>query len=152
MGFNIAGVLGEGLLDKVSGIIKDFKGDPTVKMQLQAAVDENAAKFRLAELEMEGKIQEQISAQVVAQIEVNKEDAHGNWFQSGWRPACGYVCVLGLLYEFLVQPLLTWFGGIWGWPMAPKLDLGPLIVLLSGMLGLAGLRSVDKHNGVTEQP
>ena len=33
---------------------------------------------------------------LLAQIEVNKAEAQGNWFQASWRPLCGYVCVLGL--------------------------------------------------------
>jgi hypothetical protein len=32
---------------------------------------------------------------MLAQIEVNKAEAQGNWFQASWRPLCGYVCVLG---------------------------------------------------------
>jgi hypothetical protein len=33
----------------------------------------------------------------VAQIKLNTEEAQGNWFQSGWRPATGWVCVLDSL-------------------------------------------------------
>ena len=34
---------------------------------------------------------------LLAQIEVNKTEAQGNWFQASWRPLCGYVCVLDAL-------------------------------------------------------
>ena len=39
----------------------------------------------------------------IEQIEVLKLDAKGNWFQSSWRPLAGYVCVLGLMVNFLIS-------------------------------------------------
>ena len=27
----------------------------------------------------------------LAQVEVNKAEAAGNWFQASWRPLCGYI-------------------------------------------------------------
>jgi hypothetical protein len=137
-------LLGGGLLGQVKGIIGSFKLDPEKKAEMQAVVDDNAAKFRLAELDLESKIQEQISAQVIAQIAVNEADAKGNWYQSGWRPSTGYVCVIGLLYEFLIQPLLTWGSSLWSFPGPPKIDLGSLLVLLMGMLGLGAMRTSEK--------
>jgi hypothetical protein len=46
----------------------------------------------------------------VAQIKLNTEEAKGNWFQSGWRPATGWVCVLGFAVNFLISPLAAGFG------------------------------------------
>ena len=41
-----------------------------------------------------------------AQLEVNKtEAAHKSLFVSGWRPAVGWVAVLGMASNFLVIPL-----------------------------------------------
>ena len=31
----------------------------------------------------------------LAQVEMNKEEAAGNWSQASWRSLCGYVCLLG---------------------------------------------------------
>ena len=39
----------------------------------------------------------------LAQVEVNKAEAAGNWFQASWRPLCGYVCVLGLAVNFYLS-------------------------------------------------
>ena len=47
---------------------------------------------------------------MLAQLEVNKAEAQGNWFQASWRPLCGYVCVLGLMVNFLISPICA---GIW---------------------------------------
>ena len=75
----------------------------------------------------------------LAQIELNTADAKGNWFQSSWRPLCGYVCVLGLAVNFLISPLAAAFG-----VLVPQADMAVMMPVLSGMLGLAGLRSFER--------
>lgn len=85
----------------------------------------------------------------LAQVEVNKvEAAHPDRFVSGWRPGAGWVCVAGLAYTFLAQPLLAWGSSIQGWPVPPALDIEALMILLGGMLGLSGFRTYDKVKGV----
>ena len=75
----------------------------------------------------------------LAQIELNTADAKGNWFQSSWRPLCGYVCVSGLAVNFLISPLAAAFGVI-----VPQADMAVMMPVLTGMLGLAGLRTVER--------
>ena len=75
----------------------------------------------------------------LAQIEVNKEDAKGNWFQAGWRPACAWVCVAGFTVNFLISPLADPFGII-----VPQADISTMMPVLLGMLGLAGARSFER--------
>jgi len=75
----------------------------------------------------------------LAQIEVNKEEAKGNWFQAGWRPACAWVCVAGFTVNFLVSPLAEPFGVI-----VPQADISTMMPVLLGMLGLAGARSFER--------
>lgn len=94
----------------------------------------------------------------LAQIEVNKvEAAHASVFVSGWRPAVGWVGVAALAYQFLLYPLLTW---VWAWTQAvgalpagmqppPVLEADALWVILSGVLGIAGMRSFEKSRGVS---
>lgn len=144
MGFNLTDIIGGTLGSTVKSIVGSFKADPTVKMQLQAAIDEHDAQFKLAELEFNGKLQAAISNEVLAQIEVNKEDAKGNWYQAGWRPSCGYVCVIGLLYQFLLQPLMAWLSLLWGKPIPPVIDIASLLTLLLGMLGISAMRTTEK--------
>ena len=81
----------------------------------------------------------------IAQIAVNKEDAKGAWFQAGWRPAVGWVCVAGFTINFLVSPLLHPLGII-----VPQADTSTMLPVLMGMLGLGGLRSYEKKNGLTK--
>lgn len=87
-----------------------------------------------------------IAAQESAQqAEINKADAAGNWYQAGWRPSLGYVCVAGFAYNFVVYPVLTWylaFKGINVTPPAPLSDM--LVELTFGMLGLGVIRTWEK--------
>jgi hypothetical protein len=76
---------------------------------------------------------------LLAQIEVNKAEAAGNWFQSSWRPLCGYVCVVGLAVNFLISPIAAGFG-----IMVPQAEMATMMPILTGMLGLAGMRSFEK--------
>lgn len=95
----------------------------------------DAAKAKLIELQMSGELQ-----QIMGQLEINKAEAQsGNWFVAGWRPGAGWVCVLGLLYTFIVRPVATALG----YPM-PAIDTGELNALLFAMLGVAGMRTVEK--------
>jgi len=81
----------------------------------------------------------------LAQIAVNKEDAKGKWFQANWRPACAWVCVAGFGVNFLISPLLAPFGII-----VPQADTATMMPVLMGMLGLGGMRSFEKKNGIAK--
>ena len=77
------------------------------------------------------------------QLEINKLDAKGNWFQSSWRPLAGYVTVLGMAINFLVSPIAAGFG-----VTIPQADASVMMPLLLGMLGLGGARSFERIKGV----
>lgn len=112
------------------------------------------------ELELLNKRQEIIDAlekSDTGQVEINKiEAASPDFFRAGWRPFVGWVCGFGVAYQFIGRPLLTWFTPIWlviidsqaTIPPPPALDMGDLIFLLAGMLGLVAARSIDKKAGV----
>ena len=80
---------------------------------------------------------------MLAQIEVNKAEAAGNWFAASWRPLCGYVCVLGLAVNFLISPLAAGFG-----IDIPQADTSVMMPVLMGMLGLGTMRSAERIKGV----
>lgn len=87
-----------------------------------------------------------ITDQNKAQAEVNKAEAqHTSLFVAGWRPAIGWVGAIALFYQFIVYPLLCWLP-LDKAPPAP-LDYTMLYTLITGMLGIAGLRSYDKAKG-----
>ena len=130
-----------GLLDAGLKILDKVLPDPGQKAQ---------AQLELLKLQQAGEFK-QLEADLqlaLAQTEINKvEAASADPFKSGWRPAAGWVCVLGLLYQFLAQPLTAWASAINGWPAPPVLELGDLYGLLFGMLGLGAYRSFEKTKG-----
>ena len=75
----------------------------------------------------------------LAQIKLNTEEAKGNWFQSSWRPLVGWICAMSLGINFMVAPICSGFG-----ITIPQADMSVLMPLLLGMLGIGGLRSLDK--------
>ena len=81
--------------------------------------------------------------QRLAQIKVNEADAKGNWFQSSWRPLTAYVCLSGFVINYLVSTLAAPFGVV-----IPQVDVSMMLPILTGMLGLAGLRSYERTKGV----
>lgn len=126
------------LLDIGGKVIDRIWPDPT-----QAA----NAKFELFKLQQSGEL-----AQIAGQLKINEvEAANPNVFVSGWRPFVGWVCGFGLVYSFIGQPLLAWGSLNWNFAIPPILDLGALLTILGGMLGLGGLRTVEKVNGVASK-
>lgn len=89
---------------------------------------------------------------VQGQLEINKKEAeHQSIFVAGWRPAIGWICGAGIAWNYLLQPLIAWSLFAFGNELtgAPTLDIGDLMVLLGGMLGLGGLRTYEKRLGVS---
>lgn len=111
----------------------------------------NEAKLRAIELVQKGE-HTQMEADVrlaLGQMEVNKVEASTDLFRGGWRPATGWVCVGGLFYQFLIQPVLPWVANLFGADVVamPVIDSEAMMVLLSGMLGLGGLRTYERVKG-----
>ena len=77
------------------------------------------------------------------QSEINKVEAqHRSIFVSGWRPFTGWICAVALLYNFVLRDLAIWAFGIEQVP--PALQMEHLMTVLFGMLGLGGMRSMEK--------
>lgn len=90
-----------------------------------------------------------IAQQNLAQMEVNKVEATGNWFQSGWRPAVGWCCVFAMAGNFIVTPFANFALGLAGVSITiPLVPLDTMMPVLLGMLGLGGLRTYEKSIGV----
>lgn len=87
---------------------------------------------------------------VQGQLDVNKvEAANPKMLVSGWRPYVGWICGTGFGIQFVIGPLAEWGSTLAGHPVKfPPMDLGTMMPLLLGMLGLGGLRTTEKINGV----
>lgn len=82
------------------------------------------------------------------QAEINKvQAAHRSPFVAGARPFLMWVCGFGFLFAFVINPVLQWLAPDLG---SPDLPLDAMLELTLAMLGLAGLRTVEKLNGKTK--
>jgi len=89
-------------------------------------------------------------------MQINAAEAqHQSVFVAGWRPFIGWVGGVALAYQFVLYPLLPWAltiangNEVFPKPVTPPpvLEADVLWVLISGMLGIAGMRSFDKLKG-----
>lgn len=116
---------------------------------LGAVLPDKAAKDAAA-AQLNAMIVQGELASIAGQIDVDKtEAANSSTFVAGWRPFIGWVCGAALVSDFMVRPLCTWIAALAGHVIAyPALDMGTLLTLLVGMLGLGGMRTAEKLNGV----
>ena len=90
---------------------------------------------------------------LLSQLEINKAEAQsGSFFKGGWRPAVGWICAIAFAYHFVLQPLILFLSTLFGaeLPELPKFEMGTLLTVLGGMLGIGGLRSYEKQKGLTK--
>jgi hypothetical protein len=122
-------------------IIDKLIPDPQKKAEMQLKMLELQQSSEFKELEAELKIAE-------GQIDINRiEAASQSLFKSGWRPLIGWICGVGLAYNYLLQPLLAWLSLNHGWQSPPSPDLGDLFILLGGVLGLGAMRTTERIQG-----
>jgi len=104
------------------------------------------AEAEFLKMAMDGELK-----QVIGQLQINAaEAAHPSIWVAGWRPYYGWVGGTGFGYAVLLQPLLAWYSTIKGWPVPPVLDVELLMVVAGGMLGIGGMRTYEKKQGITK--
>jgi hypothetical protein len=109
------------------------------------------AKKAEAEMEMVRMMADGELKQVVGQLEINaRQAAHPSLFVAGGRPLFMWIGGFGFGYSVIVQPVLAWVSAIKGWPVPPDVNVDLLWVVVTGLLGIGGLRSVEKVKGVTK--
>jgi hypothetical protein len=112
----------------------------------------NKEEKQRAQQAIEARLTDHLARIDITQIEVNKQEAaHRNIFVAGWRPFVGWSCGLALFYTYLAQPVLMFILVQRGQYIdLPPVDLGAMMPVLLGMLGLGGLRSWEKYKGITK--
>lgn len=127
----------QALIGPVSGLLDKFIPDADERAKLAHEIATMAER--------------QAHEIALAQIEVNKAEAgSGSVFKGGWRPFIGWVCGIAFLYHFVLQPLLIFLIAVYGLqlPELPEFDMGTLLTVLGGLLGLGTLRTFEKTKGV----
>lgn len=91
----------------------------------------------------------------LAQAEINKTEArHASVFVAGWRPFIGWICGLALAWHFMGHDIVNWLRLAFfpETPAPPALNgTETLVTVLFSMLGLGGLRTVEKLKGVSRE-
>ena len=91
------------------------------------------------------------------QRETNKiEAASSSVFVAGWRPGIGWVCVVSLALYYI--PRFALGTGFWCWACIkagalvplPEMGVAEVIGLVMSLLGLGGLRTLEKVKGVSK--
>jgi Holin of 3TMs, for gene-transfer release len=125
-------LLGGGLIDKVLSFIPNPEERARAQAEMQKALLDAAVK---AESE---------------QRDINKaEAANPALFVAGWRPAVGWLCVMTLFYQWVIVPTTSWLFLAFGvvLPPLPHLEGQDTQTLLYALLGIGGLRTIDKVAG-----
>ena len=115
-------------------VLDKFIPDPAAKAEAEAALRDSLQKWD------------------AAQTEINKvEAANSNVFVSGWRPFIGWTCGAAFAYHFVLQPILVFVLAAFGVAVTlPVFSMESLMTVLMGLLGLGGLRTYEKLNGVAK--
>jgi hypothetical protein len=126
----------QSLIGPVTGLLDKFIEDKDQKAKLAHEIATMSQKY----------------AQEIAkgQLEVNKvEAAHKSLFVAGWRPAVGWVCVLGMFGNFITIPFSNFVLALLGIDIIiPLVPLETMMPVLMGMLGLGAMRTYEKKNAV----
>ena len=115
----------------------------------------NPEERQKAKLDLEAQLQAAVLAAEQSQLDIDKEEAKSpSVFVSGWRPAVAWVCAFGFAWQFVLQPFIAYGISIYSTynklviPPLPLLDTTQMMTLLFALLGLGGMRTVEKVNGV----
>ena len=85
------------------------------------------------------------------QLKINMAEAqHRSIFVAGWRPFIGWVCGFGLIYSFLIVPVLDVCFKYFGAEVQLENDRTSLMTLTTALLGLGGMRTYEKIKGASK--
>lgn len=90
---------------------------------------------------------------IQGQLAINeKEASNPSIFVSGWRPAIGWICGMACAWNWVGLPVMKAGLAMYGHQIAlSPADIGEMMPILLGMLGLGGLRTAEKINGVASK-
>jgi hypothetical protein len=132
----------------IGSLLKGAIG-PIVDGVLKLIPDANARAE--AEELLNVKMIDSLTTLVQGQLAINSKEAeHASLFVAGWRPAIGWICGVALGWNYIFAPVLDYVVFVNGGTVAnaPHLDIGELVTILLGMLGLGGMRTYEKRVGV----
>ena len=139
-------MIGDAIASVIGKVIDRAWPDPTSRAQAAQA---------LAELQQAGEFK-QIDADLQAmqmQADINKiEAASSDRFKSWPRPAVMWTCAAAFAYSSVLEPLMRFVATVvyhYAGPF-PVVDTAITFQLLVMLLGLGGMRTVEKTKGVAK--
>lgn len=130
-------------LELGTSVINKIWPDPVKQAEEQRKLQDLFQKGDIAHLQAEVQL-------MIAQIKVNEESAKNkSVFISGARPFIIWVGGFSLAWSGIIHPLLTWawaFSEMSGTP-PPIIESGVIGSIVTGLLGVGGMRSYDKKQG-----
>lgn len=131
------------LVGPVMDIVNKLIPDPVAKAQ---------AQLQILQLQQNTEFKELDAQLAMAQTQTNTNNTEAQntrLFVAGWRPFIGWICGSCLAWNYLGVPLISAMMAIIGHPVTiPEADLSTMMPILIGMLGLGGMRTYEKINGV----
>jgi hypothetical protein len=131
------------LLPFLGDLLNRVLPDPAAKAEAQMKLALMVQNGELAALAAETDLAK-------GQIATNQaEAASTRLFVAGWRPFIGWICGAALAFDTLAKPMVVMVMAYAGHPAPAMPDLtdNQLYGLLFGLLGLGGLRTVEKVKG-----
>ena len=141
--FMLADIIGPPLVKLVGDVLNRVL--PPEKMTEKERADlEQAVTLEVLQADWQ-----QVAGQLATNLEESKSES---LFVSGWRPFVGWTCGSALAWVYVLQPFLAFGLGSAGvhTPPLPEVDMTTLLPLLMGLLGLGGLRTYEKVQGVNK--
>lgn len=118
---------------------------PAVASLLDKFIEDKDERSKLAH-EIATLAERQAHDNALAQIKVNEvQAAHKSLFVAGGRPAIMWICALGLFYNVIVHPILDI------WLVMPVVNTDILMPVMMGLLGLGGMRTIEKIKNVARE-
>lgn len=130
------------LIPVLGNLFDKFIPDPQAAASAKLKVMEMAQAGELAQLNADLQL-------ATGQIEVNKvEAASSDGFTRNWRPFVGWVCGMAFAFKFIGGPMIFVVSQWFGHPITlPTFDFTEMSTVLLGLLGLGGLRSLERIKG-----
>ena len=134
------------------GSVFDF-GSKVIDRLFPDPAKAQEAKIELFKLQQSGELTKLANDTqiVMGQLEINKEEAKSDdKFVKRGRPFVIWVSGFGFAYVAMIEPFMRFIAMVvYNYTGAfPVIDTTLTLQVLFGLLGLSGLRSWDKKNGV----
>ena len=134
------------MFEALTGILN--LGNTLITRLIPDPAQQAEAKLKLLELHQSGEL-----ASMTAQTDINKIEAQSSSiFISGWRPFIGWVCGSAFALHYLLMPVANFILVMTGHKeVVLSFDMATLMTVMMSLLGLGGMRTYEKVQGVASK-